>query len=256
MGTQPQERRSEVAVQLHRRYSRGLVDLGPTVLESAGGKFRPIEVAGARQIIECARPRPQPGRKPANAAGWKHRAKRTPAPGGLPPTPRCPGLPRASPAAPRRVHRGTDDTQRFTQTQVANQVEHHCAGSHRRCAGQTHMTYRNWRTLSAGGLVDRRRDPDRPVHSRHRFLTNESPTPPDASAPSRPPRKTWALRSGSGCRDPGDIRGRHTLSQGEPQLGVQGCGGGVALVQQQPGLVAAKVAARPMTARPFGGGRR
>jgi hypothetical protein len=108
------------------------------------------------------------------------------------------------------------------------------------------MTYRNWRTLSAGGLVGRRRDRDRPVHS------NKSPTTPDASPPSRPPRTTWALRSGSGCRDPGDIRGRHTLSQGEPLLGVQGCGGGVALVQQQPGLVAA----RPMTARPFGGGRR
>jgi hypothetical protein len=41
---------------------------------------------------------------------------------------------------------------------------------------------------------------------------------------------------------------RHILWQGEPQLGVQGCGGR-ALVQQQPGLVAVKVVIRLDSAR-------
>ncbi len=38
------------------------------------------------------------------------------------------------------------------------------------------------------------------------------------------------------------IGGRHTLSQGDPQLGVQGCDRGTELAQQQPGLVAVNVA--------------
>jgi hypothetical protein len=45
------------------------------------------------------------------------------------------------------------------------------------------------------------------------------------------------------------IGGRHTLWQGDPQLGVQGCGGGAALVQQQPGRVAMNVATRLDSAR-------